>query len=149
VIGEDEPAPSDLKAAEADLARAKARLADLESIADGLKLEVAARNGSRFDLAFATQKVLEAPQAVVVASPTVRRMAEDYKIARRTYETYHSALRWLAGKDCIPADLKDAAPKRHEAYAATSTTTTPIPNPSLGPPIRTKSSPPSDEGIKC
>jgi hypothetical protein len=44
-------------------------------------------------------------------------MIEDYEVAPRAFQSYHSTLRWLAFRGMIPDNLKAAAPRPNETYA--------------------------------
>jgi hypothetical protein len=114
-VGGGEPDRSATMEAETALARAKRRLADLKFIAPTL----AAKAMEDGPLASSLNLSVEAAvKAVVAASPTVRRMVEDYEVARRAFQSYHSTLRWLAFRGMIPNDLKAAAPRPNENYYA-------------------------------
>lgn len=112
VSGEDSDG-RDVADAETALSAAQRRLADLQSIADGLS-----SHGQAPGRSVPATKVTKAVQAVVQAHPTVRRLVQDFDTAKRTFQTYHSTLRWLAARDCIPADLIEAAPKANETFFA-------------------------------
>jgi hypothetical protein len=109
----DDPPDTSVADAEAALKRAKARLDDMVQVSQGLEAHKAAPGRS-----VPAIKVEQAVKAVVLAHPTVRRLAADYRIAEQTFHQYHSTLRWLAGKGMIPADLCDAAPKGHDTFFA-------------------------------
>ena len=100
--------------AERILAVAQRRLADLQMV----EKELATRTGPAPGRSIPNIKVDAAIRDVVRAHPTVRRLIADYDTARRAWEEYHSTLRWLAAHDCIPDELKGAAPKAHETYHA-------------------------------
>jgi hypothetical protein len=110
-----EPDRSATMEAEGALARAKRRLADLEFIAPTLAAKVMEDGPHASNL---NLRVEAAVKAVVTASPAVRRMVEDYDVARRALQSYHSTLRWLAFRGMIPNDLKATAPRPNETYYA-------------------------------
>lgn len=103
----------DVADAETALTAAQRRLADLQTVADALSSHRQAPGHSVPAL-----KVTAAVRAIVRAHPTVRRLVQDFDTAKRTFETYHSTLRWLAACDCIPADLVEVAPKANETFFA-------------------------------
>jgi hypothetical protein len=99
--------------AETALARAQRRLADLKLIAPTL----AAKAGEDYPAESILQgRVEDAVKAVVAASPSVRRLVEDYEVARRALKSYHGTARWLAFRGMVPDDLKATAPKPNEVY---------------------------------
>jgi multidrug efflux pump subunit AcrA (membrane-fusion protein) len=100
--------------AEAALQKAQRRAAELGAI----ERELSARTGPMPGRSIPGTKVDAAVRDVVRACPTVRRLAQDFDTVRRAFAQYHSTLRWLAANDCIPDDLKAAAPKPHETYHA-------------------------------
>jgi hypothetical protein len=55
-------------------------------------------------------RVGEAMRAVVKSHPTVRRLVEDFELARRTFQQYEATLIHLANQRCIPDDLVSVAP---------------------------------------
>jgi hypothetical protein len=100
--------------AEAALAVAQRRAAELAMIEGELR----ARSERAPGRSVPNMRVGESVRAVARAHPAVRRLVEDYRIAESAFQTYHSTLRWLAARNCIPADLIEAAPKAHETFFA-------------------------------
>jgi hypothetical protein len=112
-VGDDiRTAPSDVIEAERTLATAQRRLSDLQLV----EQELGARSGPAPGRSLPSTKVDQAVRAVVKAAPITRRLVEDFRTAERTFQQYHSTLRWLAAHGMIPDDLKDRAPKAHETY---------------------------------
>ena len=105
---------SDIAEAEAALATAQRRAAELALIAQ----ELGERSSPAPGQSVPNIRVAESVRAVVKAAPIVRRLVADFDTARRTFQTYHSTLRWLAAHNCIPADLLAEAPKAHETFYA-------------------------------
>jgi hypothetical protein len=113
-IAEDAaPRHDALAEAEAALGRAKARLDDLQSVADSLEAHVAppGRSVPRLSVDAAVRQVIR-------SSPIVRRLAADYRVAEQTFQQYHSTLRWLAGRGMIPADLTASCPSANATFFA-------------------------------
>jgi hypothetical protein len=101
----------DVADAESALTKAQRRLADLQTIAD----ELAAHQRSP-GYSVPNTRVGEAARAVIKSDPAVRRLAQDFALARRTFETHQSTLRWLASLNCIPEDLRNECPKTHDTF---------------------------------
>jgi hypothetical protein len=95
----------DVADAESELAKAQRRLADLQTIADGLAAHERQPGSS-----VPAMNVTAAVRAVVKAAPVTRRLVEDYHIAEPTFHTHHATLVHLAGRGMIPDDLAHAAP---------------------------------------
>jgi hypothetical protein len=104
MTGEDVDA-HDIADAETALAKATRRLADLQTIADGLAAHERQPGSSVPAL-----NVVAAVRAVIQSCPTVRRLINDYDTAKRTFQQYESTLIWLAGQHAIPDDLIRVAP---------------------------------------
>jgi hypothetical protein len=107
-------APGDVIEAEATLAAAQRRMADLQMV----EQELSARSQPAPGRSLPDIEVGKRVRAVVKDCPTLRRLVEDFRTAERTFQQYHSTLRWLAAHDLIPDDLKNSAPKPHEVYQA-------------------------------
>jgi hypothetical protein len=98
--------------AERTLAQAQRRLSDLAMV----EQELSARSQPAPGRSLPDIEVGKRVRAVVKDCPTLRRLVDDFRTAERTFQQYHSTLRWLAAHDLIPDDLKGSAPKPHETY---------------------------------
>jgi hypothetical protein len=92
--------------AEAALAAAQRRAAELAMI----EQELSARSGPAPGHSVPNMKVSEAARNVVRAHPAVRRLAQDFGIAKRAFQQYEATLIHLASRRCIPDDLISVAP---------------------------------------
>ena len=102
-----EPDRSVMRAAEAELDRARSRLADMETIAAAL------RDTPVYD---ENWRVREAVRAVVSADPAVRRVVLDYDKTKKYFRVIHATARWLIQQNMVPEDLKTLAPGAGEVY---------------------------------
>ena len=109
VDGDDGAAPpAKIADAEAALAKARTRQAEMKMIAD----ELAARQRAP-GWSIPNRAVEDAMRAVVKNHLAVRRLCEDFDTARRVFQQHEATLIFLAGQHCIPSDLIDVAPKAH------------------------------------
>jgi hypothetical protein len=99
-VGGDDTSSDAIADAEKALAQKQRRAAELMVI----EHELDARAGPAPGHSLPSKRVEAAVRDVVKGSPVVRRLVEDF--------------RWLASLECIPDDLKEAAPKAHDTYYA-------------------------------
>ena len=113
-LNEEAADRSEIAEAEAALATAQRRAAELALIAQ----ELGERSSPAPGRSVPNRRVEESVRAVVKSAPIVRRLVTDFRVAEKTFQQYHSTLRWLAAHNCIPADLLAEAPKAHETFYA-------------------------------
>ena len=101
-------APATIDDAEAALAKARTRQAEMKMIADELAAHQRAPGWS-----IPNRAVEDAMRAIVKNHLAVRRLCEDFDTARRVFQQHEATLIFLAGQHCIPSDLIDVAPKAH------------------------------------
>jgi DNA repair exonuclease SbcCD ATPase subunit len=105
------PDPPDLALAETTLAKARRRIEELNTIRATLE---ARRATGLYPVE--AEAIKTAVRAVVMASPAVERLVNDYAVAKQAFNVSLSTLCKLALEGMIPEHLKDVAPKRHDAY---------------------------------
>ncbi len=113
--GAEPPPESDAKEAKAleALSLARRKVSNLQAISQTLAKREMERNGS---LQVLNTKVGEAVKELVLQSPEVERLVNDYVAAKRAFNVYFSTARWLAFQGLIPAHLSEVAPRPHETY---------------------------------
>jgi hypothetical protein len=104
--GDDACGDDEIAAAEAALARAERRLADIRRV----EVELAA-NERQPGWSLPGGEVDRAVRDVIKSAPVVRRLIEDYRTARAAFFTYEATLMMLAGRGCVPDDPRDAVPR--------------------------------------
>jgi hypothetical protein len=105
------PTPPDLALAETTLAKAKQRIEELNTIRATLKARLVTG-----PYPVEAEAIKTAVRDVVVTSPEVARLAEDFQIVKRTYNNMFSTLRWLAFLGLIPDHLRESCPKKNDTY---------------------------------
>ena len=104
--GDDAAARMPIAEAEAALDRAQRRVAEIQAIVDQLNAPQEPGHSVPH------LQINEAVRAVVRADPVVRRLVQDFDLAKRTFQTAEATLVFLAGQKCIPDDLVAVAPRK-------------------------------------
>jgi len=114
VGGDEDDGQSAVAEAEAALARAQKRLADLRTIA----AELDAHTGPAPGRSIPGMRVDEAVRAVVRTHPTIRRLVEDWQTAERAFRMYEATLIHLGARGMLPDDLVSIAPSKNSTRYA-------------------------------